>query len=241
MKQMFVSALVVAFAGGAGLYLTAGDAPGGGTAPGPVDGTVDGTVDGAGGAGSVTPETVPETRLSYTDDRGACSGEELVSEDERVTYVQACDGVAGWRWFAEASEHGETSRFSDRDDPETAGQYGGYLGNFGDFHTVIEWRVIDGAPYAAIQRYVSATFETGEPVRQETLIVTALRPGGSPTSCHVGYVDATAVSGANEIARDMADRLAAEHDCGSGSVWVVDAASPSIDQALADGSTRPAN
>ncbi|MFT6542102.1 MAG: hypothetical protein ACJAU5_001182 [Maricaulis maris] len=233
MKQMFVSALVVAAAGVAGVYFMPGGAPDEGPAAGPVDGPAD--------SGGVTPAADPETSLSYTDERGTCSGEEQVSEDERVTYVQACDGVAGWRWYAEASEHGETSRFSDRNDPQVQGQYGGYLGNFGQFHTVIEWRVLDGAPYATIHRYVSATFETGDAVRQETLIVTALRPGGSPTSCHVGFVDATAVSGANEIAREMADRLAADHDCASGTVWVVDAASPSVDAALASGSTRPAN
>lgn len=237
MKQMFVSALVVAAAGCGGLYLTAGDAP----VEGPGDAPGAGTVDGAGEGGGVTPVATPETVLSYTDERGTCSGEELTSEDERVTYVQACDGVAGWRWFAEASEHGENSRFSDRNDPETRGQYGGYLGNFGQFHSVIEWRVLDGAPYATIHRYISSTFETGDAVRQETLIVTALRPGGSPTSCHVGFVDATAVSGANEIAREMADRLAADHACGSNKVLAVDAASPTVDQALANGSTRPAN
>jgi len=228
MKQMFVSALAVAVAGGAGLYLTSGDAPDEGSADGPVE------------SGGTAPQA-PETVLSYTDERGTCSGEEVTSEDERVTYVQACDGVAGWQWFAEAGEHGETSRFSDRNDPATGGQYGGYLGNFGEFHSVIEWRVVDGSPYATIQRYISATFETGDAVRQETLIVTALRASGSPTSCHVGLVDATAVSGANEIARDMADRLAPDHDCGRGTVWVVDSASPSLDQAMANGSTRPAN
>ena len=229
MKQMFVSALVVAAAGVAGLYVM----PGNGPAEGPADNPDD--------TGGVTPVAAPETRLSYTDERGVCTGEELVSEDERVSYVEACDGVAGWRWYAEASEHGQTSRFSDRNDPDVGGQYGGYLGNFGQFHTVIEWRLADGAPYATIHRYISATFETGDAVRQETLIVTALRPGGSPTSCHVGFVDATAVSGANEIALEMADRLAADHDCGGGTVWVVDAASPSLDQAIANGSTRPAN
>ncbi len=229
MRQMFVSALVVAVAGMAGLYVM----PSTGTAEGPVGNPDD--------MGGVTPAAAPETMLSYTDERGVCTGEELVSEDERVTYVQACDGVAGWRWYAEASEHGETSRFSDRNDPDVRGQYGGYIGNFGQFHTVIEWRVADGTPYATIHRYISATFETGDAERQETLIVTALRPGGEPTSCHVGLVDASAVSGANVIAREMADRLAPDHDCDSGAVWVVDAASPSLDQAMANGSTRPAN
>jgi len=233
MKQMFVSALVVAAAGAAGAYFMPGGAPGEGPVAGPVDGPAD--------SGGVTPAAAAETRLSYTDDRGTCSSEEQVSEDERVTYVQACEGVAGWRWFSEVSEHGETSRFSDGNDPETRGQYGGYLGNFGQFHTVIEWRVANGEPYATIHRYISATFETGDAVRQETLIVTALRPGGSPTSCHVGYIDATAVSGANEVAREMADRIAPDHDCGSGTVLAVDAGSPTVDQALANGSTRPAN
>ncbi|OLF73959.1 hypothetical protein AWH62_07350 [Maricaulis sp. W15] len=193
----------------------------------------------AAGVGMGAIAMAQDAVYTYTDERGSCAGQELVSDDERVTYVQACDGVAGWRWIAEASEHGQTSRFSDRNDPETGGQYGGYIGNFGQYHTVIEWRVgVTGTPYATIHRYISATFETGEPERQETLIVTALRPGGTPTSCHVGYVDASAVADANRIARDMADQLASDFDCDSGEIWVVDAASPSLDAALANGSTR---
>ena len=182
-----------------------------------------------------------DTVYTYTDERGSCSGQERVSDDERVTYIQACEGVGGWTWYAEASEHGQSSRFSDRGDPDVRGQYGGYIGNFGQYHTVIEWRMgVTGRPYATIHRYYSATFETGEPERQETLIVTALRPGETPTSCHVGYVDASAVPNANVIAREMADRLAPGFDCDGGEIWVVDAASPSVDDALANGATTRA-
>ncbi|WP_291843356.1 hypothetical protein [Maricaulis sp.] len=178
---------------------------------------------------------------TYTDERGSCSGQLLTSEDERASYVQACDGVGGWTWYSVSGEHGQSSRFSDRQDPDVGGQYGGYIGNFGEYHTVIEWRVgLAGAPYATIHRYVSATFETGDAERQETLIVTTLRSGETPTSCHVGYVDATAVPNANAIAREMADRLAPDFDCARGEIWVVDAASPGLDAALENGSTRRA-
>lgn len=178
---------------------------------------------------------------TYTDERGSCTGQELMSEDERPSYIQSCDGVGDWTWYSVSGEHGQSSRFSDRQGPDIRGQYGGYVGNFGQYHTVIEWRVsLAGTPYATIHRYISATFETGDAERQETLIVTALRAGETPTSCHIGYVDASAVPNANAIAREMADRLAADFDCGSGEIWVVDAASPSLDAALANGSTTRA-
>jgi hypothetical protein len=76
----------------------------------------------------------------------------------------------------------------------------------------IEWRLgmADGElkPFATILRYFTQR-EEGEDEAQ-VLVVTKLEPGAV---CHVAYIDATANSDANELARDAADDLAADFDC----------------------------
>jgi hypothetical protein len=76
----------------------------------------------------------------------------------------------------------------------------------------IEWRLgmADGAlkPFATILRYFTQR-EEGED-EAEVLVVTRLEPGAT---CHVAYIDATANSDANELARDAADELAPDFDC----------------------------
>lgn len=76
----------------------------------------------------------------------------------------------------------------------------------------IEWRLSNAEgrwlPFATILRYFTARGD-GEKESQ-VLVVTRL---GEGTTCHVAYVDATANSGANEIAREAADELAPGFDC----------------------------
>jgi len=145
----------------------------------------------------------------------------------------ACDGLGDWTLYQRADDHGEWSAYSEGVHvPRLA--YGGYIGNFGSYHTVVEWRLDDetGAPYATIHRYISATFETGDARRQDTLIITALRPGEPIESCHAGYVDATALADANVIARDVADRLSRQFDCENGEPWRIDASTPDVNAAM---------
>lgn len=76
----------------------------------------------------------------------------------------------------------------------------------------MEWRLSDESgrwlPVATIVRYFTQR-EEGDGEAQ-VLVVTALREG---VTCHVAYIDATANADANEMAREAADRLAADFDC----------------------------
>jgi hypothetical protein len=76
----------------------------------------------------------------------------------------------------------------------------------------IEWRLsmVGGAlkPIATILRFFTQR-EQGEDEAQ-ILVVTRLELGAT---CHVAYIDATANSNANELARQAADELARDFDC----------------------------
>lgn len=95
--------------------------------------------------------------------------------------------------------------------------------SFGAFNSVgekIEWRIdADGTPYAAIHRYVLANFnpDTGmaeEALKGEVLVVSRVGRQEDKSGCFVGLVDARANADANELAREVADKLAPQFSCG---------------------------
>jgi hypothetical protein len=88
-------------------------------------------------------------------------------------------------------------------------------------HTV-EWRAVDGKPFAIIQRWHIADNsdqgKDGRPIAKPMLAVTRLSPG---PVCHVAYVDAQANPNPNELARKAADEFARDFKCGKDKVKVV--------------------
>jgi hypothetical protein len=76
----------------------------------------------------------------------------------------------------------------------------------------IEWRLSNASgrfmPIATIVRYL--TEKEGGEGQGQVLAVTQLVPGAT---CHIAYIDATANSNANEMARQAADEKAGSHDC----------------------------
>ncbi|WP_203294204.1 hypothetical protein [Maricaulis parjimensis] len=158
---------------------------------------------------------------------------EQASMDEPVVEIH-CNGRGGWKIVVHASEHGAFMTYQHGDDPASQPLYPPSLGLFGHFHNVLEWREILGSPFATIHRYYHETPEemSGRPDETyQTLMVTALRPNSADAACVVAFIDASGLSGANEVARDVADRLSRGWDCALEPI-VFDADTPSVDAYL---------
>ncbi len=104
---------------------------------------------------------------------------------------------------------------------------------FGPFNSTtgrIEWRSIDGKPFAIIQRWHIADNsdqdKDGRPIAKPMLAVTRLPPGAV---CHVAYIDVKANANANELARRAADGIARGFKCGKDAVKVVGKAGRAVE------------
>jgi len=97
-----------------------------------------------------------------------------------------------------------------------------WFGPFNSTARTVEWRAIEGKPFAIIQRWLIADIndedKTGKPTNKPMLAVTRLPPG---PVCHVAYVDGQANRNANEVARQAADEFARDFKCAKDEVKVV--------------------
>ncbi|WP_417497830.1 hypothetical protein [Maricaulis sp.] len=134
------------------------------------------------------------------------------AEDEPVFYAD-CAGYGDWTVHIVAGEHGAAVAYSDRGIEAQWRQGPPRSGVFQDLGEVMEWRLTpSGEAFATIYRSIFTGFEPGD--GGQYLTVSALRPDGEPGACHVAYVEAAQQPGANQIARDVADYLAAGWQCG---------------------------
>jgi len=93
--------------------------------------------------------------------------------------------------------------------------------SFNSISDVVEWRYRDdvngGRPFAAILRWlISVRRDSGEAIERKTgqvLVVSRVGDENGP-GCFVGYVDALVNKNANQMARDIADTMAADFVCG---------------------------
>jgi hypothetical protein len=109
------------------------------------------------------------------------------------------------------------------------------LTSFGPFNSTtntVEWRAVDGKPFAIIQRWHIADNSdqdnNGRPIAKPLLAVTRLSPGAV---CHVAYIDVQANPDANALARTAADEFARGFKCGKDEVKVIGASGRAIELA----------
>ena len=97
-----------------------------------------------------------------------------------------------------------------------------WFGPFNSTAHTVEWRAMNGKPFAIIQRWHIA--DNGDrdkddrPIAKPMLAVTRLPPG---PVCHVAYIDAQANANPNELARKAADEFARDFKCGNDEVKVI--------------------
>jgi len=147
--------------------------------------------------------------------------------------IRVCPGKAGLVVviseddLREAVSVGRNRAASDREQAAEA--------TFGPFNSTthtVEWRALDGKPFAIIQRWHIADNadedKNGRPIAKPLLAVTRLPPGAV---CHVAYVDVKANPDANELARKAADEIARGFKCGKDEVKVIGASGRAVELA----------
>jgi hypothetical protein len=137
--------------------------------------------------------------------------------------IRVCPGKAGLVVLISEDDLRETvsigrNRAAARREPAAQA----WFGPFNSTTNTVEWRAIDGKPFAIIQRWHIADNsdqdKEGRPIAKPMLAVTRLPPGAV---CHVAYVDVQANPDANELARKAADDFARDFKCGKDEVKVI--------------------
>jgi len=175
-------------------------------------------------AQNISTDRSEYTRLDNCEDR---------DPGDLAPYLQVCLGPQGQEIWLPYSEHssamaigpdGIEVQLDER--PEIGGLYM-------QIGPVIDWRYAEGEdrPYAAIVRYRGLTpvyddeagDYTGETeINNNILVVIALRDQDPVSACHVAYIDAAEIPGANEVAFRLAARYANNFRCGQSEIMVID-------------------
>ena len=175
------------------------------------------------GSGLISPAKAQSFGSSYTstaprDCRVSGAGNGV---DDSATRV--CPGKAGLVVLVSEDDLRETvsvgrNRASAAREPAAQA----WFGPFSSTTTTVEWRALDGKPFAIIQRWHLADNSDedkgGRPIAKPMLAVTRLPPGAV---CHVAYIDVKANPNANELARKAADEIARDFKCGKDEVKVI--------------------
>ena len=147
--------------------------------------------------------------------------------------IRVCPGKAGLKVLVSEDDLRETvsvGRNRAAAAKEPAAQAG--FGPFNSTTTTVEWRALDGKPFAIIQRWHIADTNDGDkngrPIAKPMLAVTRLPPG---PVCHVAYIDVKANPDANELARKAADETARGFQCGKNEVKVIGASGRAVELA----------
>ncbi len=164
------------------------------------------------GSGAATAGDVTSAYTAYTIDKCKPTS----ANDTESSSEFTCIGLAGYdiywaegdlRTFVAYGNHG----FEHCSAQQT-------FGAFNTLNKTVEWRLENGKPFAAIQRW-NVSDETATKTKS-WLGVTRIEDGNS---CRVALVEGS-LPGANGKAREAADRLARKFNCQTGTAEVISAA-----------------
>ena len=141
----------------------------------------------------------------------------LEQSDEGGSVSMLCEGYQDYPVHFAEGDLRHSVQFGHVDASET-----GIWQSFTQWNRVsdtIEWRLHDAVPVAAILRwFIENTDDAGaaDPNRVgQVLVVSRVAQEAGRQACVVAYVDALANRNANQLARDLADSLAATFTCGT--------------------------
>lgn len=167
----------------------------------------------------VTPAVAENITSSYTkfDLEKTCDridGAEPGSEEEEQGGIWQCKGFEDFPILFKYGDLRESVQFG-KLKPTLVNEAWESFGNWNRVNTTVEWRLLDGKPFAAIIRFfLDIPDDNGGFKRGQVLVVNKVATeanGGN--GCMVGAVDARANKDANVMAREVADTRARGHDC----------------------------
>jgi hypothetical protein len=171
--------------------------------------------------GLISPASAQTFSSSYTS--SAEKDCRTIGKPKDVSTKQVCPGKSGL--VVLISEDDLRQTVSVGLNPAAAAKEPAAETGFAPFNSTaptVEWRAVDGKPFAIIQRWLIADNDdvdkSGAPVSKPMLAVTRLPPG---PVCHVAYIDGQANRNPNELARQAADQFARDFKCGKDEVKVV--------------------
>jgi hypothetical protein len=170
--------------------------------------------------GPISPANAQTFSSSYTST--APKDCRTVGKPENGSTTQVCPGKSGLVVVISEDDLRQTvsvgpNRLAASKEPAAET----WFAPFNSTGNTVEWRAVDGTPFAIIQRWLIAdnnnnnTDKAGTPTSKPMLAVTRLPPG------HVAYIDGQANRNANELARQAADEFARDFKCGKDEVKVV--------------------
>jgi hypothetical protein len=171
--------------------------------------------------GLISPANAQTFSSSYTS--AAPKDCRTVGKPENGSTTQVCPGKSGLVVVISEDDLRQTvsvgpNRAAAAKEPAAEA----WFAPFNSTAATVEWRAVDGKPFAIIQRWLiadnDALDKTGSPTSKPMLAVTRLPPG---PVCHVAYIDGQANRNANELARQAADEFARDFRCGKDEVKVI--------------------
>ena len=171
--------------------------------------------------GLISPANAQTFSSSYTST--APKDCRTIGKPENGSTTQVCPGKSGLVVLISEDDLRQTvsvgpNRVAAAKEPAAEA----WFAPFNSTAPTVEWRAVDGKPFAIIQRWLIAdnndVDKAGTPTSKPVLAVTRLPPG---PVCHVAYIDGQANRNANELARQAADEFARDFKCGKDEVKVV--------------------